>query len=94
MYRFTSKQYADKVSRYRLKTQRAHVCMCTRTYTRTHTHAHLRKLRTIKKPYPSVSTRWVLASFIVLACLVRAHALIKEDAPRWSTADVYDRDLR
>jgi len=72
------------------------MCMCTRTYTYTRTHTRAAALA-ISTTYAYRACIDALLCFVVviaLACLLRARAQVHKDAPRWSKADVYDRDLR
>jgi len=93
MHRCTGKQYADKLLRYRLRRERACVYVYAYVYVRVHIHAHL-SAQVFPSDVPLV--------YLVLcgtsegkSCLLGVSArTVHKEAPRWSTADVYDRDLR
>jgi len=75
----------------------ARVCVCVRVRIRirVHIHAHLRKQESSQAISKSLLRLLLeVACVMTLACLVRCRAWVNKDAPRWSTRDVYDRDLR
>jgi len=72
------------------------MCMCTRTYTYAYTYtcAPKRAELNAKAEAQVFLVLGFLSSRLALACLVRCRAWVNKYAPRWSTRDVYDRDLR
>jgi len=72
--------------------ERACVYVYAYVYAYTYTRAPAQAIKPL--PYSRVSRVGWLAALLLLACLVRCRAWVNKDAPRWSMADVYDRDLR
>ena len=76
--------------------------VCARTYTYTYactytyTYARAPALLHLTSPIPYISVSDVGCWFLLAvgAWWERWRAQLKGDAPRWSKADVYDRDLR
>jgi len=95
MYRVARKEYTDKVYRYRLQIRAftyVYVCVYVYVYVYTHVHAHLTYARAGFQNYAVYLLRCF--GLLARAWWVCVNAQLHKDAPRWSTADVYDRDLR
>jgi len=101
MHRAARKQYTDKVYRYILQTRAftyvymrvyVYVYICAYTYTHTHTCAPVTNPNTLTA-IGVTDVCWVFG-LVTGAWWVCVNAQLNKDAPRWSTADVYDKDLR
>jgi len=93
MHRFTRKEYADKLLHYTAQvTARVYVHVYAYVYVRVHVHT---RATCALKAYNKTRVSSAFCCLVALsAWWVCADAQVNKDAPRWSTADVYDRDLR